>query len=265
MTSSISRQVVVCRGPHGVVAPVDVVRERPLVLRLNERELITLMTDFSHPDELVVGFLYNEGLLDDAAQVQAVEIDRQAETAHVTAAIDPVRLAAAFGKRVVTSGANKGSLYHQVLRRVEEGQVRVRGDLVLPPATIYARCGKLSGASELYKNTHGVHGAALYDAEEVLVFREDIGRHNALDKLAGWALAKGRDPGRCALYFTGRISSEVMLKAGRLGVPILSSLSAPTDLGLALAEKIGMTVVGKVRADSCRIYTHSHRIAWEET
>ncbi len=264
MTSSITRQVVVCHGPHGAPEPVDVVRERPLRLVLNDRELITLMTDFSHPAELVVGFLHNEGLLDAAGQIQAVTIDEATETAYVAARIDPARLAAAFGKRVVTSGANKGSLYQQVLRQVEAGEVRVRGQLTLTPATIYARCGELSGASELYKNTHGVHGAALYDAAGVQVFREDIGRHNALDKLAGWALANDRDPGRCALFFTGRISSEVMLKAGRLGSPILTSLSAPTDLGLALAEKIGMTVVGKVRADGCRVYTHPQRIAWEE-
>ncbi|MDP8225884.1 MAG: formate dehydrogenase accessory sulfurtransferase FdhD [Candidatus Lernaella stagnicola] len=259
--STVTRQVLICRQGLVQTAAGHVVRETPLTVRLGDRELVTLLTDGTHPDELAVGFLFNEGLLDEASQIRSVRVDEKRGEALIDAVVDEKLIDSVYGKRLVTSGCGKGRIFYHVLDAVKAGRVRVIGDLVLPLTFIYEIGASLAGTSDTYKRTRGVHGAALLDNEGVVCFREDIGRHNALDKLAGWSL-RGPGIGRgMALYTTGRVTSEVMLKAGRMRLPIILSRSMPTDMALQLAEQIGVTVVGGLRAGSCTIFTRPERIA----
>jgi len=258
------RRAWVCDDARIAEEPIEVVAERPLTIRLNDRELVTLLTDFTHPRELTLGFLRNEGLLDDIGRLRRLQIDEKTGEALVEAEVAEKLIDAVYGKRLVTSGCGKGSIFYHVLDSIKAGQVKVEGKLRLDLKRIYQYGADLSRASDVYRKTRGVHGAALLDAEKVLIFREDIGRHNALDKLAGWALENEVDTAACALYTTGRITSEVMIKAGRMGAPIILSRSAPTDLALQLGEQIGLTVVGYLRGRRCRVYLHPERIDFPE-
>lgn len=262
--TTTTRPVLVCRNGQLRPDQVAVVREQPLTIRLGDRELVTLLTDGSHPEELALGFLRNEGIIDTAAQVRSIRVDPKRGEALVDAAVDEALVTSVYGKRMVTTGCGKGSIFYHVLDAVKAGRVRVDSDLTLPLDYIFAQGSLLAGSSETYRKSRGVHGAALLDDKNILCFREDIGRHNALDKLAGWLLGSERDPGRLALYTTGRVTSEVLLKAGRMGLPIVLSRSMPTEMALQLAEQMGLTVVGSLRGASCIIFSRPERIVVTE-
>lgn len=258
------RRVIVCREMQTEQGEAELVTERPLTVWINDRELVTLLTDFSHPDELALGFLRNEGLLDEAGQVQSLRVDEKTGEALVKADLSGDLIEAVYGKRMISSGCGKGSVFYHVLDSVKAGRVKVKSEWTMPLEIIYDRAEELSRRSQTYRRTHGVHTAALLNSEGVLVFREDIGRHNALDKVAGWALRNGTDLSRCAVYTTGRITSEVMLKAGRMEAPIILSRGTPTSLALELGEQIGLTVVGYLRGRRCKIYLNEQRIVIPE-
>jgi len=262
--TTASRRVLVCRNQDVTETQAVVVREQPLTIRLGDRELVTLLTDGSHPDELALGFLHNEGLVDTAAQVRSVRVDPKRGEALVDANVDDTLIGSVYGKRMVTTGCGKGSIFYHVLDAVKAGRVRVTSDFALPLAYLYAQGTHLAASSDTYRKSRGVHGAALLDEQNIVCFREDIGRHNALDKLAGWLLTDGRDPARLALYTTGRVTSEVLLKAGRMGLPIILSRNMPTDMALQLAEQMGLTVVGSLRGTSCTIFTFPERVVFTE-
>jgi FdhD protein len=238
----------------------SVVRETPLTIRLNGRELVTLLTDGTQPEELALGFLHNEGLLDRLDQVRSAVFDPRAQEAAVEAAVDDALLTAVHGKRLIASGCGKGSLFYHVLDSIKAGRLRLDSDLRLPLDFIYEQATLLARRSTTYAQSRGVHGAALLNAGGVACFREDIGRHNALDKLAGWLLRADRGAGDMALYTTGRPTSEVALKAARMGTPIVLSRSMPTELALRLAEQTGLTVVGALRGRQCLIFTRPERV-----
>jgi FdhD protein len=262
--TTVTRRVLVCRGNEARPAETAVVRETPLTVHLGDRELVTLLTDGSNLRELAVGFLRNEGLVDTAAQIRSVQIDEKKGEAHIAATFDQALIDAVYGKRMVTSGCGKGSIFYHVLDAVKAGKVRVKSDLRLPLAFIFGQSAALAGASDTYNKSRGVHGAALLSPEGVVCFREDIGRHNALDKLAGWLLLEGVTAGDLALYTTGRVTSEVMLKAGRMGLPIVLSRSSPTEMALQLAEQMELTVVGRLRPGQATIFTRPDRLTNED-
>jgi len=257
-------KALVCQDLATHEEPVEIAPERPLTIFLNDRELVTLLTDFSFPRELALGFLHNEGLVDRMAQVRAVQIDERQGEARVQADIPEKLIQAVYGKRLVTSGCGKGSIFYHVLDAVKTGRMRIESDLRFPLSALYERAADLAHGSETYRRTRGVHTAALFDPQTIFCLREDIGRHNALDKLAGWLLDHETDSRHIALYTTGRLTSEVMLKAGRIGVPLIVSRSTPTALALQLGEQLGLTAVGALRGRRCIIYLHPERISGTE-
>ncbi len=256
----VSREVVFCEGSKHHSERVEIVRETPLTIMLNSRELVTVLTDGSAPEDLVVGYLHNDGLLGNADEVRRLAVDRK--TGRIEVEIDlPPRLAEqAFGARVIASSGSKGSRFQQMLAEVRAGKLRIDGELRLPLALIYRCCASLAGTSETHKRSHGVHSGGLFDREGVVCFREDIGRHNVLDKLTGWVLRERRNPADLALFYTGRISSEMALKAGHLGAPILLSRAAPTEQAVELCSQMNITLVGGMRVQSCRVFTYPERV-----
>jgi FdhD protein len=243
---------------------VPVVPEVPLTIRLNGRTLTTLLTDGTHPVELALGFLYNDGWLEDHRQVRALDVGTDGSEVSVTlqgeeAAVD----AADHGDagRAATTGCSQGSGFARQLALLRSGRWTVAGELRLPLAALCGQARELAERSSVYRRTRSLHAAALLDGANVLCFREDVGRHNALDKLAGWLLrARPRTAG-FALFLTGRITGEVVLKAARMGTPLVFSLARPTLLALRLAQQHGITVVGTAGSASCLVFTHSHRVA----
>lgn len=245
----------------------QVVTEYPLTILLDGRELATIVCSPTHLEELVLGFLVAEGILRRREPVEDLYVIPEEGIAVVRTAgpAEPPE-SALLGKRWVGSccGKSRAGFYFANDARTARP---VEGDLRLSPEDCAGLMGELQAASPVFEATGGVHNAGLATRRSVDVVRTDIGRHNTLDKLYGHALREGgiRLAER-AVVFSGRVSSEVLLKVVKMGCPILLSKSAPTDLALDLAEDLGVTTVGFLRGDSMNVYTRPERIArgWTE-
>ncbi len=224
----------------------EVVREQPLVIWVNGTKFVTLLCSPLKLDCLVVGYLWLEKViasLDEIARLDVSEVDGRAD---VTLARE-VELPT---ERILTSGCGGGITFRIDPRLFP----RIRSSLRVRPALLSERMKELFAAAVNYRASRGIHGAALSDDERLLVAAEDVGRHNAVDKVMGEALLKGIATADRILLSTGRISSEMLLKAARMGVPLVASRTSPTEMAVSLAEQLGITVVGYVRGDNLNVY-----------
>ena len=224
----------------------DVVREQPLSVYVNGEKFLTLLCSPMMLEALVVGYLWMEKVIADLAEITDLQISAVDGRAEVTLG-HPVALPT---ERILTSGCGGGITFridHRLFPRLESS-LRVR------PGELGARMKDLFGAAVHYQRSRGIHGAALADRERLLLVAEDVGRHNAIDKIKGEALRRGIPTEDRVLLSTGRISSEMLLKAARMGVPIVASRTSPTEMAVALAEQLGITVCGYVRPDTLNLY-----------
>lgn len=233
-----------------------VVDEAPLTLFVNGREVVTLLTLGEHQLELALGFLRAEGFFSDRSELTGWQEEPGIVRVEVTRDVETVERL--FEKRTVTTGCGKGTTFYSALDAL---QCRpIRSEVVFDAPSLLRRMQELQKRSGLYRETGGTHNASLAGREATFCFRTDIGRHNAVDMLGGRAFLDGLDLSEVALFSTGRISSEILIKAAKMGVPVLASRSAPTALALRIAEEVRMTVVGYVRNGRFNVYTHSWRI-----
>lgn len=263
MNDSVVIRRAVTRYNHGEVHSEedDVVTEYPLTIMLNGEEFATLVCSPDHVEDLAVGFLASEGMLSEYSSLTDLSYDDR--TGHVYAEADHVDewLKESGSKRYFTSCCGKsrqGFVFYNDARTAKPLQSHT-------VRLTYEDCiNMMSGmqqSSGLFKATGGVHNAALFDqGGTLLLSRLDIGRHNALDKIYGYILRSGLSMEGKVLSFSGRVSSEVLLKAAKMGCEVLLSKSAATDLAISLAEDLGITVVGFIRNGSLNVYTHPERI-----
>jgi FdhD protein len=224
----------------------DVVREQPLTLSVNGERFLTLLCTPVKLEALVVGYLWMEKIIGDIDEIARLEVSAVDGRADVTLS-HPVTLPT---ERILTSGCGGGITFridHRLFPRLTSS-LRVR------PETLAARMKDLFGAAVHYQASRGIHGAALSDGEHLLVVAEDVGRHNAVDKVTGEALLRSIPTRDRILLSTGRISSEMLLKAARMGVPVVASRTSPTEMAVALAEQLGITVCGYVRPEGLNLY-----------
>jgi FdhD protein len=227
----------------------EVVREQPLTVYVNGERFLTLLCTPIKLDALVLGYLWMEKVIDGLEDVTTLAISEVDGRADVTLA-RPVSLPT---ERILTSGCGGGITFRidpRLFSRLDS-RLRVR------PADLAARMKELYGEAVHYQASRGIHGAALADEDGLLVVAEDVGRHNAVDKIKGEALLRGIPTADRMLLSTGRISSEMLLKAARMGVPLVASRTSPTEMAVGLAEQLGITVVGYVRPDSLNLYAGS--------
>jgi FdhD protein len=225
----------------------EVVREQPLTVYVNGERFLTLLCTPLKLDALVLGYLWMEkviGGLEDVTALTVSEVDGRADVTLTR----PVTLPT---ERILTSGCGGGITFRIDPRFF----TRLDSPLRVRPANLAARMKDLYGEAVQYQASRGIHGAALADPDRLLVVAEDVGRHNAVDKLKGEALLRNLPTTDRLLLSTGRISSEMLLKAARMGVPLVASRTSPTEMALALAEQLGITVVGYVRPDGLNLYT----------
>jgi FdhD protein len=254
-SNSLAREVEVLRiaKDRCLHTRVSVVREIPLTIFLNDREIITLLCTGAHIDSLAVGFLKSEGLLQHRSDLQKVETDTDGQKVRVYTN-EPTEIAEQlFGKRTLTSGCGKGTIFYNVLDSLQsqplKKQITIRVDQVRKLMT------ELHKRSELYRRSRGVHNCGLATTSKILLFRTDIGRHNAVDMIQGECFLTQVDTSDKILVTTGRITSEILIKAAKMKIPMLISRSAATSLSLDLAHKLNMTVIGYVRGGSILAYT----------
>ena len=253
-----TREVIQIKGADAQNEERSIVQEVPLTVFLNGKELITLLTTGDANRELAVGFLLSEGFLQNKEDLKSIRVDDETGTVEIELSGDLDLTEKLWGKRAVTSGCGKGATFYHILDSLHAKPVS--SQLTVAPARVYELMKELNRLSDLYRETRGVHNSALADGEKILVFRDDIGRHNAVDKIRGACFLEEIPLGDKLLVTTGRMSSEIVVKVAKMGVPILISRSAPTSLALDLAERIGLTLIGYVRGDKMTVYTGKQRV-----
>ena len=224
----------------------EVVREQPLTVYVNGERFLTLLCSPFDLEPLILGYLWMEKViagLDEVTGLSVSEVDGRADVTLTR----PVTLPT---ERILTSGCGGGITFRIDPRLFP----RVRSTLKVKPEALAARLHDLLRDARHYHASRGIHGAALADADRVLLVAEDVGRHNAVDKLKGLALLRGLPTDDRILLSTGRVSSEMLLKAARMGVPLIASRTSPTEMAVALAEQLGITVAGYVRGDGLNLY-----------
>ncbi len=234
----------------------EIIREISLEIILNSQKIAVIACSGRHAEELAVGFLRSEGLLCSQDEIEKIEIADGEHRVHVKT-LNPVPLILSSHKTIASSGARGTGAGHGLSRQpIREGQsIRINPEQVLGMMDDF-----LSMAS-LHDSTGGTHAAALAKGNaEIIAVREDIGRHNTIDMLGGYALLGGIDLSDKMIVRTGRISSEIVHKVWRLGIPIVISISVPTTMAIELACEAGVTIIGSVRGGKFIIYTHPERI-----
>ena len=244
------------KSMEGVVD--EVAAELPVRLVLNKGPLVTLLCTPAELEELAVGFLLSEGLLHERSSLKALSVSSDGPTVNIEITGLPAGWEPAFEKRTISSGCGKGITFTNYDR--EKDRKLDTAAPVLTASAIRDQLAVFRGISTLYLETGGVHSAALSDGREILLFSEDIGRHNAVDKLIGKAFLKGIEIENKVLITSGRVTSEIVTKAGRNRIPVIISRAAPSCMAINYAEDMGITLVGFARGDRMNIYSWPNRI-----
>jgi FdhD protein len=239
----------------------EVASELPVRLILNNQPLVTLLCTPSELEELAVGFLLSEGLLREKSSIRKLEVVESDAAIRIELSGLPADWENMFEKRTISSGCGKGITFTSY-RMDSDSRIDVVGQIV-SLKDIRNLLNEFRNISKLYLATGGVHSAALSDGKELLFFSEDIGRHNAVDKLIGKAFLQSVPVENKVLFTSGRVTSEIVTKAGRNRFPILISRAAPSCMAISYAEDMGITIVGFARGERMNIYTWPNRIRLE--
>ena len=247
------------RDHTGAVAEIRVVEERPLTIYLNRQEIVTAMTIGDHPEHLAVGYLLNQNMLRRDDEITGVEFDEELETVVVRTARE-TDYEAKLQKKVRTSGCAVGTVYGDVMESLAA--------VALPKATLktswlYTLAKKINTRPSLYLEAGAIHGCVLCREDAPLVYFEDVGRHNAVDKIAGWMFAEGVSGADKLFYTTGRLTSEMVMKTALMGVPILASRSGFTASGVEIAREVGLTLIGRMRGKRFVCLSGEERVVWD--
>jgi FdhD protein len=235
-----------------------IVREFPLTIILNNQELVTLLCSPANLKYLALGFLASEGFIRAREEIKTILLDDQRGIARVDTEGSPDIARDLIFKRFIASGCGRGAAFYSVADAANLGMVESKTRI--SASQIFAVMREFQHRSEVFKDTGGVHSAALTDGERLLVFAEDIGRHNAIDKIFGECLWGNIPTEDRVIVTSGRISSEILHKAAKRRVPIIISRSAPTDLAVRTAADLGITLIGFVRGKRMNVYTNNWRV-----
>ena len=243
----------------GAEISLNVVEERPLTIWLNGQEIVTAMTIGDYPEYLAQGFLSNQGMLAKEEIVRSVDFDAELE-AVVVRTNKPTNYEAKLQKKTRTSGCAVGTVFGDIMEGIE--------GLRLPPAQLktswlYSLARQINQMPSLYLSAGAIHGTVLCLRDEPLVYMEDVGRHNAVDKVAGWMRATQTSGADKILYTTGRLTSEMVIKCALMGIPVLASRSGFTAWGVELAEQVGLTLIGRMRGQRFQCLSGQERLVFD--
>jgi FdhD protein len=266
--AELTRQIEVV-NELGETSQVHIPAERALTVYLDKRELVTLMTLGASPEFLVLGFLLNQRLVQSAAEIDSITVDwtlgegemgqpgvaaiktreGQSQAGHKTAA------------RVVTTGCGQGSVFGDLVNDIDA--IQLPADACIDQATLYALVNAIRLQETTYKSSGSVHACALFQGSEMLMFVEDVGRHNAVDTIAGWMAMNDVSGHDKVFYTTGRLTSEMVIKSAQMGVPIAVSRSGITQMGLEVAQRVDLCAIGRATNKRFLCYSAAHRLTWQ--
>lgn len=240
------RLTEVVQGIDQTGAAIDtaVTVERPLTLYLNGQEIVTMMTILDYPEYLALGYLLNQNMLRQDDQITAIQYDEELEVV-VVRTERRTDFEEKLKKKTLTSGCAQGTAFGDVMEKFEK--VTLPREARIRTSWLYALTHKINTAPSLYLTAGAIHGCVLAQEDHPLVYMEDVGRHNAVDKIAGWMFQNKISPDDKIFYTTGRLTSEMVIKTAQMGIPILVSRSGFTAWGVQLARQIGLTLIGRAR------------------
>lgn len=251
---------VTATDEQGAARDMRVAGERPLTLYVDKKEIVTLMTLGTQPEALALGYLRNQGLVERLTDIKAVQADWDAESVVVTTHQGIKELEARTARRTVTSGCGQGTVFGNIMEKLEHARLpRVQ----LRQSLIYGLLRSLNSYNEIYRSAGAVHGCALCRDTEVLMFVEDVGRHNAADAIAGHMWLEDLGGGDKIFYTTGRLTSEMVIKTAQMGIPVLLSRSGVTQMGLDLARKLGVIMIARAKGAHFLVYHGASDIVFD--
>jgi len=254
---------VTARDEFGDPRELSIAGEYPLTIKVDDAEVVTLMTLGTYPEKLTLGYLRNQRLIDDINEIAKVRVDWDRETVDVSTTHGGgiVDLHEKISKRTVTSGCGQGTIFSCTLDKLYDTRLpRVE----IRQSTIYALLKTINSYNEIYRAAGAVHGCALCEGSRILYFVEDVGRHNATDTIAGEMWLEGIGGNDKIFYTTGRLTSEIVMKAAHMGVPVLVSRSGITHMGLELAQDLGVTMVARAKGRHFLVYNGEDTILYDE-
>ncbi len=246
---------------YGESVDLRVVTERPLTLFLNRQEIVTMMTIGDHPDLLAIGYLINQNMLKADDPISKVDYDDELGVVVVRTEFE-THFEEKMKKKVRTSGCAQGTVFGDVIDAFDD--VKLDSEAVLKTSWLGRLTHQINTTPSLYLEAGAIHGCVLCEQDRPLVYMEDVGRHNAVDKIAGWMAVNKADPSNKIFYTTGRLTSEMVIKTVMMGIPILVSRSGFTAWGVELARQSGLTLIGRARGKRFTVLAGSHRIEYDE-
>ena len=248
---------------RGEMVPTSIAGEHPLTLYLDKREIVTLMTLGHAPEALAIGYLRNQRLVEGIEQIAAVQVDWETDSVAVTLHKRLKGVARKLGKRTVTTGCGQGTVFGDLMDEIDK--VKLRDDVRLTDAQLFDLVEKVRKYETIYKQSGAVHGCALasataQDTAEILLFIEDVGRHNAVDAIAGFMWLDAIDGSDKIFYTTGRLTSEMVIKCAQMAIPFLVSRSGLTKMGHEVAQSVGLTMLGRASGRHYLAFTGQHRL-----
>ena len=266
--AELTRQISVV-NEFGETSQVHITAERALTVYLDKKELVTLMTLGASPEHLVLGFLLNQRLIQSVTEIESVTVDwslGEGELGQPGVAAIKTRdgLSQAGPKtaaRVVTTGCGQGSVFGDLVSDIDA--IQLPADAYITQATLYALVNAIRIQETTYKSSGSVHGCALFKGPDMLMFVEDVGRHNAVDTIAGWMVMNDVSGHDKVFYTTGRLTSEMVIKSAQMGVPIAVSRSGITQMGLEVAERVQLCAIGRATNKRFLCFSATHRLKWQ--
>ncbi len=243
----------------GAETQISVVEERPLTIYLNSQEVVTAMTIGDYPDFLAVGFLRNQGMLKDDEEITGIDYDEELETVVVRTA-SATTYEEKVKKKTRTSGCAVGTVFGDMMEGLDQVQLP---QTPVKTSWLYGLAHKINTTPSLYLEAGAIHGTVLCQGNQPLVYMEDVGRHNAVDKIAGWMFLNGISADDKILYTTGRLTSEMVIKTALMGIPVLASRSGFTAWGVDIARQVGLTCIGRMRGKRFVCLSGADRLEWD--
>jgi FdhD protein len=245
----------------GKPVETSVTVERPLTLFLNGQEIVTMMTICDYPEYLAVGYLLNQNMLKTDDRITGIDHDDDLEVI-VVRTERATNYEEKLKKKIQTSGCAQGTVFGDLMERFDE--IALQKDAVLRTSELYALVKKINTAPSLYLEAGAIHGCVLCEGDRPLVYMEDVGRHNAVDKIAGYMMLEGLGPENKVFYTTGRLTSEMVIKCVQMQIPILVSRSGFTAWGVELAREAGLTLIGRARGRRFVALSGEDRIVFDD-
>ena len=253
-------QKVLVKDEYKNTRELNIAEERPLTIYIDSYEIVTLMTLGTRPELLALGYVKNQGLITNLNEIKSVQVDWDVSAAAITSTNKRNDWIDKLGSRIITSGCGQGTIFNGIMEQLDKFKIKSKK---IKQSTIYLLLKNLNSYNDVYRNAGAVHGCALCQNSKPLIFIEDVGRHNAVDAIAGKMWMEGISGEDKIFYTTGRLTSEMVIKVAQMRIPTLLSRSGITQMGLSLAKDLNITLLSRVKNKHFLVYNGDDNIEYD--